>query len=157
MPRSTTLWSFEPVKYCSAAPNDLAGTTRRSICKPRPRRIDIFVSPRPMTVASSSNSAELIHRGVGVVGVDEQVDVADRFAAAAVAAGHFHLPDAFQLAHVGEQLLHDLVGVGPVHPLVGLGGQVDAGQDLVLRLLAEAFERLHLVGLAGGAEHRRAR
>ena len=22
MPRSTTLWSFEPVKYCSAAPND---------------------------------------------------------------------------------------------------------------------------------------
>ncbi len=58
----------------------------------------------------------------------------------------------FSLPHVGEQLLDDLVGLGPVHPLVGLRGQVDAGQDLLLRLLAEAFERLHLVGFAGGAQ-----
>ena len=45
------LCSFEPVKYCSAAPKISAGTTRRSTCSPPARRIDIFVSPRPITPA----------------------------------------------------------------------------------------------------------
>jgi len=32
--RMTMLCSLEPVKYCIAAPNDFAGTTRRSISMP---------------------------------------------------------------------------------------------------------------------------
>ena len=100
-------------------------------------------------MASSSKPAELVHRGVRIVGVDEQVEVADRFAAAAVAAGHLDLSNAFHLAHVGEQLLDDFVGVGPIHPHSALCREVDAGENFLLRLLAEAFERLHLVGLAG--------
>ena len=57
MPRSTMLCCFEPVKYSSAAPNDSAGTIRRSTCRPLPKRIDIFVSPRPITVSTSGNVA----------------------------------------------------------------------------------------------------
>ena len=33
-----------------------------------------------------------------------------------------------------------------------VGGEIDAGQNLVLRLLAEAFEACDLVGLAGGPQ-----
>ncbi len=96
---------------------------------------------------------QVVHRGGGVFGVDQQVEVADRLAAAAVAAGGLDLPDAFVLAHVGDQLLDDRVGLGPVHPHVGRGGEVDAGEDFFLRLGAEAFELAHLVGLAGGPQH----
>ena len=40
------LWSFEPVKYCQAAPNDSDGTTRRSTWSPSEVRIVSFVGPR---------------------------------------------------------------------------------------------------------------
>ncbi len=146
------LWSFEPVKYC-----------RR--CTKRFRRHDAQVdlqaaseADRHFRVAAADHrgqlfeSAELVHRVLRVVGVDQEIDVANGFAAAAVAAGDLHLANAVHLAHVGEQFLHDFVGVRPVHPLMRTGGQVDAGENFLLCFLAEAFESLHLVGFAGGLQ-----
>ncbi len=48
------LWAFEPVKYCSAAPQLAGGTTRRSAFKPPRNRTLAFVSPRPITSSTSS-------------------------------------------------------------------------------------------------------
>src|SRR3989442_17234 len=43
--RTRTLWSLEPVKYCSAAPNASGSTTRRSIWSPSWWSTEAFVSP----------------------------------------------------------------------------------------------------------------
>ncbi len=61
MPRSTTLWAFEPVKYCSAAPNDSSGTTRRSTWSLPRKRTDIFVGAAREHLGRARICAEAIH------------------------------------------------------------------------------------------------
>ena len=47
--RVLMLWAFEAVKYCSAAPQQPGGTTRRSTWRPLVVRMEVLVSPRAMT------------------------------------------------------------------------------------------------------------
>ena len=47
--RISTLWSFDPVKWCSAKTNWSAGTMRRSACNPSCRRTLALVSPWAVT------------------------------------------------------------------------------------------------------------
>ena len=53
---------------------------------------------------------------------------------------------------MGEDLLHEVVGLGPEDPLVGLGGELQAGEDRLFGLGPEALEFADLVGLAGRAQ-----
>ena len=96
---------------------------------------------------------QVIHHGVGIFGFDQEIEIADRFFAAPVAAGDFDLPDAFELPHVNEQFVDDRIGFGPVHAFVRVGGEIDSGEDLLLRLCAEALESADLVRLACGPQH----
>ncbi len=82
---------------------------------------------------------ELVHNGVRVGRIDEQVQVADRFATAAITSGHLKLPDSFELPHVNEQLLHDLVGVSPIQTCVSGGSRIDAREDFLLGFSSEPF------------------
>ena len=93
-----------------------------------------FVSPRAEHLGHAGIGGQAVHHGLGVGGDGQEVEVAHGFAAAAIAAGRFDLarrPGSF--AHMGEDLLDELVGLGPEHALVGLGGEGDAGQDRLLR------------------------
>ena len=51
------LCSFDPVKYCIAAPYDSSGTTRRSISIPERSRTRCLVSPRARTRSTSGWAA----------------------------------------------------------------------------------------------------
>ena len=59
--------------------------------------------------------------------------------AAAIAAGRLDLLDGRAAVHVGEDLLHEVVGLGPEDPLVGLGGELQAGQDRLFGLGPETL------------------
>ena len=61
MPRRTTLCSFDPVKYCSAAPNDSRGHDAQVDLQPVSSRTDIFVSPRADSSATPRELAETVH------------------------------------------------------------------------------------------------
>ncbi len=94
----------------------------------------------------------MVHHGRGVAGNGQKIEVADGLAAAAIAAGRLDLLDGRASRHVGQDLLHEFVGLGPEHPLVGLGGELQACQDRLFGLRAEAFQFADLVGLAGRAQ-----
>ena len=51
--RTATLCAWEPVKYCSAAPQASSGTTRRSACSPAAVRMEVLVGPLTITPATS--------------------------------------------------------------------------------------------------------
>ena len=116
-PRRMTLWSFEPVKYCSAAPKLSAGTTRRSTCRPLVSRIDDLGWPAANYGGSIAEGGEVVHRRVRRWSHDEKVEIADRFAAAAITAGGFDLLDRPTDAQVVAKCLHVDVGLGPIDAL----------------------------------------
>ena len=92
-PRSTTLWSFEPVKYCRAAPNDSRGTIRRSTWNPCAAAPTSWCRRGPAR-RPRRETAEAVHHLRRLAGHDQDVQVADRVLAAAIAAGQFQLFDA---------------------------------------------------------------
>ena len=65
--RSLTLCSFEPVKYCSAAPMLSGGTTRRSIWTSATVMIDDRVSPAPSTCLTIGNLVNVSMTATGWV------------------------------------------------------------------------------------------
>ena len=146
------LCSFEPVKYCRAAPNDSAGTARRSTCTPAVRRSDIFVSPRASTEATAPYVARWSIDGGDLAGDDQEIQVADRLLAPPVAAGGGDLFDRRAWPHVLQDFPHVLVGFDPEDPLLRFGGDVEALQNGRLHLGAEALEALDAMILAGGAQ-----
>ncbi len=85
--------SFEPVKYWRAAPNDSAGTMRRSTWS------DVGQPDRHLRFAATEHlfdrriGREPIHDLGWVVGFDEDIEIADRFLAAPIAPGDFKLLD----------------------------------------------------------------
>ena len=146
------LCSFEPVKYCRAAPNDSAGTARRSTCMPAFKRSDVFVSPRAMIEATPAKAASRSIAAATSVADDDKIEVADGLLAASIAAGGNDLLDGPTTLHVANDFMHKLVGLDPKDSLPGLGGDFQPLQDGRLGLLPEAFEALNLVRLAGFAE-----
>ena len=94
----------------------------------------------------------MVHHGACVDGVDEHVEVANGFAAAAVAAGHFDLLHGRGRLHVGKEIVGNDVGVGPAHAGAGLLGDGQAFEDRLFGLGAVAFEDAHSLLFAGGAK-----
>ena len=71
------------------------------------------MSPRAMIEATAAVGGQVVHHGVDVAGDDQEIEVADGFLAAAIAAGGGDLLDGLAAAHVGQDFLHVLVGLGP--------------------------------------------
>ena len=67
--RRRTLWSFEPVKYCSAAPKDSGSTTRRSIDNPSWWRTEALVGPWAMTSTTEGSDVSVRITRAGSVDV----------------------------------------------------------------------------------------
>ena len=59
------LCALEPVKYCSAAPQESGGTTRRSTLRPLLVRTDVFFSPVPITSVTYGSSVNACMIGAG--------------------------------------------------------------------------------------------
>ncbi len=93
---------------------------------------------------------EAVHHLLGVFAFDDGVEIADGFAAAAVAAGHVDLLDAGAGFQMRQQHLSVDVGFGPVHAQhFGRGGEIETGENGGFGFLAEAFEFAHAAFLAG--------
>src|SRR5262249_17790105 len=86
------------------------------------------------------------------VGADEEIDVLDGLAAAAEAAAQLDAGDARGVAQGGDDGLADGQGLVQADAPGDLAEELDAFEDLLLRLLAEAPELGHAPVLAGGAE-----
>ena len=63
--RKMTLWSLLPVKYNRAAPQFMAGTTRRSTCNPLFNRTLDLVSPDTSTLATNGCAQKNCITGAG--------------------------------------------------------------------------------------------
>ena len=64
--RIRTLCCLEPVKYCSAAPHDSAGTTRRSTCSPRGGPDRGLLVPRGDHLGDQRQRGERLHQRLRV-------------------------------------------------------------------------------------------
>ncbi len=96
---------------------------------------------------------EPVHCFIRLVGLGHDIQVADGFLAAAVAAGHFHLANALARPQMFEQALGDRVGLGPIEPLhFGRSGQAHPGQNRLLGLGAKTLEGPNLMGFAGSPQ-----
>jgi hypothetical protein len=90
-----------------------------------------------------------LDHGRGIAGADQEIQVANRLAAPAIAAGHDHLLDARHLAQVGHQRFGELPRHGP-QPALFFGGDHPqlSGQAFVQpgAQAADPRQGLHLHG-----------
>src|SRR5262249_33803065 len=82
----------------------------------------------------------------------DDVDVLDRLAAPPQRAAQLDANDAGQLAQLGHDALAQRQGLVDANAPAHLVEEVDAFEDLLLRLESEALQLGDLAGLAGGAE-----
>ena len=147
------LCSFEPVKYCRAAPNDSAGTARRSTCTPAGRRSDIFVSPRAMIEATAAVVGQVVHHGVDVAGDDQEIQVADGFLAAAIAAGGGDLLDGLAAVACGPRISWTCWSASIQRIRCSASAAMSSPCRMAASILApKPLSSLDLVRLAGRAE-----
>ncbi len=151
-----TLWALEPVKYCERRAEGFGGHDAEIEVHAAPQASGELGLAAGLDLGQAGVGGHAVHHHRGIAGDGQEVEVAHGIASAAIAAGGLDLLDGRTALHVGEDLPHQVVGLGPQHPLVGLGGECQPGQDRFFGLGPETFEFADLVGLAGCAQIRRA-
>jgi len=107
---------------------------------------------RPPGRTGSDNAIDLriglksFHHFLGFVAGDQNVDVAYRFHAPAVAPGNFESRDVSGLTQKVDKGLHQLIGVGKLKAFGPLGGALERLADFFNALLAESRQRFDLAG-----------
>ncbi len=94
----------------------------------------------------------MLHHDDGFARFGEQVEVADRFAPAAIAAGRHDTSHCRTSFKIRDERPHAPVGLGPVNPLLGGGGQIHAGENRFLGLGPKTFKIAHTMGLTRFAQ-----
>ena len=152
--RSLTLCSFEPVKCCSRLPNSSGGTIRRSSAIPlwvRARRPFSLGFPDSSISGCSASSRASASGSVAVatMSMSLQVSVQRR---AEPASTTFSAASLSRSAV--DELVADLADVAEQAPLLGalVGHPVEAGEDVLLELRAEAPQVAQLAGLGRRAQ-----
>ena len=144
------LWSFDPVKYCrrraKAFGRHHAQVDLQAVAQAH-RHLGRAAADDAVDVRKAAKWSITCS---GRADDDQKIQIADRVASPAVAAGHFHLLDLRAITHPLPDLLGNVVGLGPHQADVDRFGQGHAGQNRFLGLRAKPFELANLLGLAGG-------
>ena len=79
--------------------------------------------PSPDEGRRRGKLCQTIHDGIRIVGDNEQVEIADRFASATVAASRLELQDPLGPRQMFLDRVYKSVGLGPVDPFACLLGE----------------------------------
>ena len=115
-----------------------------------------FVSPRAEHLGHAGKGGHVVHHRLDVAGDREEIEIAHRVACRGGSCRPLRSADRLGVPHVGEDFLHEPVGLGPEDALVGLGGEGEAGEDRFFGLLAKPLQFADFVAFAGLREVRRA-
>ena len=140
------------MKYCRAAPKTLGRYDAQVDLQAVSETHDYLGGAARRHRDRVRKCREAVHHHLGLGRNREEVEVADRFAAAAIAAGHFQSLDCRAILHPSANRLRELVGIGPGESHIDRRGQADPGQNCFLGLRTKALELANLLRLARGSQ-----
>ena len=144
--RRRTLCSFEPVKYCNAAPNDSEDTTRRSTWSSRrPASSTVtepLVEPGGQHPLHAVEGHEPLDDRFSLIGCTQDVHVADRLLPAAQRSCDLHLLHTGHRRDLRRERLGDRHGLAQRGPAAARLQEGDPLADFLGARLAQSRQLL---------------
>ncbi len=150
--RRRTLCSFEPVKWMRYVPAAPGGITIRSTCGPRQGAHCGLVPALVEHLIDDPKTGEALDEPGSVVGLGEQVEVADALALSSERAGRFDGADAGRVGKGFDEPEDRRLGAMEQHPLRRRLETPDALEDQRLGPVAQTLQRADAALLGGRAE-----